>query len=79
MTISLTPELDRFLNESLSSGLYGSVEDVLTAAFRALRKEEESLAAIVEAHGDFLAGRFQSLEESDAEFRKERNLPPFAG
>lgn len=75
MTISLPPELDRILNEKLTSGQYGSVEEVLTAAFRALSDEEETIAAINEGNDDYLAGRYRSLEESDAEFRRVRGLP----
>ena len=75
MTISLTPELDHLLNEKLASGLYGSVEEVLKAALRALSEEEQTIAAITEGNEDFLAGRYCSLEESDAEFRKKHGLP----
>jgi putative addiction module CopG family antidote len=75
MTISLTPELDRQLHEKLSSGRYGSVEEVLTAAFRALNEEEQTLDAISEGHEDFLAGRYRSLEEADAEFRQKYGIP----
>ena len=75
MTISLTPELDRLLHEKLASGHYKSVEDVLKAAFRALDEEEETIAAIQEGHEDFLAGRYRSLEEADAEFRQKHGLP----
>jgi putative addiction module CopG family antidote len=71
MTISLTPELDRRLNEKLASGNYKSVEEILTAALRALDEEEQTVAAIQEGHEDFLAGRYQSLEEADAEFRQK--------
>jgi len=75
MTISLTPELDRLLNEKLASGQYGSVEEVLTAAFRALNEEEQTIAAIAEGHEDFLAGRYRSLDEADAEFRQKYGIP----
>jgi putative addiction module CopG family antidote len=75
MTISLTPELGRLLNEKLSSGRYSSVEEVLTAAFRALNEEEDTIAAITEGHKDFLAGRYRSLEEADAEFRQKYGIP----
>jgi putative addiction module CopG family antidote len=75
MTISLTPELDRVLKEKLASGRYASVEDVLTAAFRALNEEEETIAAVMEGNADFEAGRYQILEEADAEFRKKYGIP----
>lgn len=74
MTISLCPELDRFLQEKLASGRYQSVEDVLKAAFRALREEEETLVAISEGYEDFLAGRYRSLDEADAEFREKHGI-----
>jgi putative addiction module CopG family antidote len=75
MTISLTPELDRALKEKLASGRYGSVEEVLVAAFRALNDEEDTIAAVLEGNADFEAGRYRSLEESDAEFRKKYGIP----
>ena len=75
MTISLTPELDRVLKEKLASGQYGSVEEVLAAAFRALNDEEETIAAVLEGNADFEAGRYRSLEDSDAEFRKKHGIP----
>jgi putative addiction module CopG family antidote len=75
MTISLTPELDRLLQESLASGRYGTVEEVLTAALRALDIRDDTIAAIEEGYQDFLAGRYHTLEESDAEFRQKHNIP----
>jgi putative addiction module CopG family antidote len=75
MTISLTPELDRVLNEKLASGKYGSVEELLTAAFRALDEEEATVAAISEGNADFEAGRFEDWETSDAAFRKKHGIP----
>jgi putative addiction module CopG family antidote len=75
MTISLTPELDRVLKEKLASGRYGSIEEVLVAAFRALNDEEETIAAVLEGNADFEAGRYRSLEDLDAEFRKKRGIP----
>jgi putative addiction module CopG family antidote len=75
MTISLSPELDRVLQEKLASGRYGSVEEVLAAAFRALNDEDETIAAVLEGNADFEAGRYRSLEESDAEFRKKHGIP----
>jgi putative addiction module CopG family antidote len=75
MTISLTPELDRLLSERLASGQYKSVEEVLTRALRALKEEDETVAAVMEGHEDFLAGRYRTLEEADAEFRQEHGIP----
>lgn len=74
MTISLTPELDRLLNERLASGQYQSVEEVLARALKALKEEEGTIASIAEGHEDFLAGRYRSLEEADAEFREQYGI-----
>ncbi len=75
MTISLSPELDRLLHEKLASGNYESVEHVLSAALKALNAEEQTIAAITEGYEDFKAGRFETWEKSDAEFRKKHGIP----
>jgi putative addiction module CopG family antidote len=75
MAISLTPELDRQVQEKLASGMYQSVDDLLRAALRALDHEEQNIAAIAESNADFEAGRYESWEESDEEFRKQRGIP----
>jgi putative addiction module CopG family antidote len=76
MDISLTPELGRMIREKLASGAYGSEVEVLQAAFQALESQEQTLAAIAEGYGDFQAGRYRPIEEADAEFRRQHNLPP---
>jgi predicted transcriptional regulator len=75
MTITLNPDLDRRVQEKLASGLYKSVEHVLSAALKALDAEEETIAAIAEGYEDFKAGRYESWEKSDAEFRKKHGIP----
>ncbi len=76
MEISLTQELDQFVNERLASGQYKSVEEILTRALRALKEEEETIAAIAEGYEDVLAGRVSTLEEANVEFYKELGLNP---
>ena len=76
MGISLTPELDDMVHQKLASGRYSSVEDVLTAALRALNEEEETIAAVTEGYEDVLAGRVFTLEEANAEFNRKRGVPP---
>jgi putative addiction module CopG family antidote len=76
VSISLTPELDSLVNQKLATGRYESVEDVLTAALRALSEEEETLAAIREGHEDYLAGRVVTLEEADEEFYQKYGIRP---
>ena len=74
MAIALTPELDRLVQEKLASGKYVSQEDVLRAALQALDEQEEIVAGIQEGYDDLQAGRYKTLEESDAEFRSRHNL-----
>jgi putative addiction module CopG family antidote len=76
MTITLNPELDRLIREKLVSGRFGSIEEVLTAALRALNVEEETVDAIAEGIDDIESGGFCSLEEANAEFYRKHGLPP---
>jgi predicted transcriptional regulator len=72
MTITLNDELGRRVNAKLATGLYESVNQVLCAA---LQHEEQTIAAITEGYEDFKAGRYESWEKSDADFRKKHGLP----
>ncbi|MCI0331626.1 MAG: type II toxin-antitoxin system ParD family antitoxin [Planctomycetes bacterium] len=74
VAITLNPDLDRRVQEKLATGLYRSVDDVLSAALRALDDEEQTIAAINEGYEDFKAGRYESWEKSDAEFRKKHGI-----
>jgi putative addiction module CopG family antidote len=75
MNISITPELDRWIQEKLATGAYRSEEEVLQAALRALDAQEQTLASIAEGYADFEAGRIRSFDEADAEFRNRHGLP----
>ncbi|MEX2307572.1 MAG: type II toxin-antitoxin system ParD family antitoxin [Pirellulales bacterium] len=74
MSISLTPDLYRQVQERLATGIYRSEEEVLQAALRALDAEEQTLAAIAEGYADFEAGRTRPFDEADAEFRNRHGL-----
>lgn len=41
MNVSLTPELEKFVNEKVRSGLYNSASEVVRESLRLLRREEE--------------------------------------
>jgi putative addiction module CopG family antidote len=75
MTITLNPELDRLVHQKIASGMYKSVEHVLAAALKALDAEEETIAAIAEGYEDVKAGRYESWEKADAEFRAKHGIP----
>ncbi len=41
MNVSLTPELEQFVNEKVKSGLYNSASEVVRESLRLLRREDE--------------------------------------
>ncbi len=41
MNVSLTPELDEFVNQKVSSGLYNSASEVVREGLRLLREQDE--------------------------------------
>lgn len=53
MQISLSSELQRFVDEQLASGTYATPEDVLQAAVASLRQSEK--------FGDFAPGELDAL------------------
>jgi predicted transcriptional regulator len=75
MSITLNPELDRLVQEKLATGLYKSADHVLAAVLHALDHEEATVAAIAEGYEDIQAGRFESWETADADFRKKPTYP----
>jgi Arc/MetJ-type ribon-helix-helix transcriptional regulator len=75
MDLPLSSQLDRLIQPWLASGAYGSQEEVLVAALRALDVHDQTLAAIAEGYADVEAGRYRSFDEADAEFRKRHNAP----
>lgn len=78
MPFSLTPALDQWVQQKLATGRYDSEEAVLVAAFEALDEHEQTVAGIREGNEDYLAGRYETLEEADAKFRGEHDIPPRA-
>jgi antitoxin ParD1/3/4 len=59
MNVSLTPELERLVNEKVDSGLYQTASEVVREALRLLKERDharEQLHADVRAGFDQLAG-----------------------
>jgi antitoxin ParD1/3/4 len=59
MNVSLTPELERLVNEKVESGLYQTASEVVREALRLLKERDharEQLRADVRAGFDQLAG-----------------------
>lgn len=70
-SIDLTPEQLRFAEARVAEGRYGSVAEVVAAAFGVLERQQAALEAfrakLEEAEADVAAGRVHELEEVMAE------------
>lgn len=69
--ISLPPELDRFIEQRVRSGLYGNASDVIRAGLRALSREEmgASLRRFEEVMARLPQGPLTPAVEQDIEAR----------
>ncbi|MBA7707647.1 hypothetical protein ES703_116523 [subsurface metagenome] len=57
MNVSLTPELDKWINEKVASGLYQSSSELIREGLRFLMvREEQRQAMIAELREDLLIG-----------------------
>lgn len=77
MNVSLTPELERFVNRRLKSGMYGSASEVIRAGLRLLEEREKLVQArLEELRKDIAVGIEQAdrgeLAEASEVFRKLR-------
>lgn len=62
MNVSLTPELERLVNDKVSTGLYTSASEVIREALRLLKEQDEIRAmTLQELKRDIAAG----LEQLD--------------
>jgi antitoxin ParD1/3/4 len=69
MNVSLTPELEQFIENLVKKGTYASSSEVVRSGLRLLVKHEAAHVKLQEllqeAEEDFKAGRFQSFENTD--------------
>jgi putative addiction module CopG family antidote len=83
MSYEFPPDVEELLQQQLSAGSYGSADEVLRDALRALEAQRRAIVeedpVVVEGIrrglADLKAGRIQSFDQFDAEFRARRNLP----
>jgi len=75
MNISLKPEAQRFIEEQLKAGRYGSPDELLDAALTRMMEEESAgiedatLAAIDESEDQIERGQYQDWKRVSAELR----------
>ena len=65
MPFSLTPALDQWVQQKLATGRYDSEEAVLVATFEALDEHDQAVAGIPGGNDDYLAGRYETIEQAD--------------
>jgi Arc/MetJ-type ribon-helix-helix transcriptional regulator len=75
MNFQLPPDLSAEIEHRLAIGPYLSADEVVRAAFSALRLQDEEVAAIQAGLDDLEAGRIQPIRAWDQQFRQERNIP----
>lgn len=72
MNVSLTPELGKWINEKVASGLYQSSSEVIREGLRLLMaREEQRQAMIAELKQDLLVGVTQLDSGKSQEWDKE--------
>lgn len=75
MAYQFPPDLEEQLRERLSTGQYATEDDVLREALRALRRQDQDVAAVNEAIEEMEAGdRGKPFDEFVREFRAKHNI-----
>lgn len=66
MNVSLTPELEKFVQEKVESGRYTSASEVVREALRLMEKRDQRLAEREKALQAFQAELDRRMQEADA-------------
>jgi len=64
MNVSLTPELERFVNGKVQSGRYNSASEVVREALRLLEQHEQARTAQLGEFNNELARRLAALDRA---------------
>jgi antitoxin ParD1/3/4 len=76
MNVSLTPELEKFVEDTVATGRYSSASELVRASLRKLEEEERwkayAKAKIAKGLDDIAAGRTVSQEDFLAEIKSRR-------
>jgi len=66
MNVSLTPELEKFVEKELSSGLYQTASEVIRAGLRRLKEDQEARLPMLPATREELEARLrEGIERLD--------------
>ena len=78
MNVSLTPELEKFVNARVQTGRYNSASEVVREALRLLEEHEQTRAHVLAEFNQELGRRLESLDRgkhvSPAEVRERLQL-----
>jgi antitoxin ParD1/3/4 len=66
MNVSLTPELERFVNTKVESGRYNSASEVVREALRLLEEHDHARGAQLAAFNHELGRRLETLDQGNA-------------
>jgi antitoxin ParD1/3/4 len=66
MNVSLTPELEKFVEQEVGSGLYQTASEVVRAGLRLLKQEEMLKQVSVRSRADLEAKLLQAAKSLDA-------------
>ena len=65
MNVSLTPELERFVETEVGSGLYQTASEVVRAGLRRLKEDKQRLPAVPQTMPELEAALLRSIERID--------------
>lgn len=72
MTIKMSPELEEFVEQEVTSGHFDDRNSVIEHAVRLMQRDrEEAISGIKAGLSDVKAGRTQPLDEAFADLRRE--------
>ncbi len=66
MNVSLTPELEKFVNAKVESGRYNSASEVVREALRLLEQHDSARPAQLRAFNEELGRRLASLDRGES-------------
>lgn len=66
MNVSLTPELEKFVEKEVDTGLYQTASEVVRAGLRLLKREQMLKQVSVRSYADLEAKLLQAAESLDA-------------
>ena len=82
MSYQFPPDLQKLVHEQMTSGAYGSEDEVLREALKALQDQRQLeladdpivIEGVRRGVADAAAGRTRSFAEFDAQFRSDRGI-----